>query len=278
MSGYLATLVSRNAGLAPAVLARPVDAAPGIEAPPAGAEVHDGDAAPPHPVMPSPVMGPRDALAPVPSPIVHDAPATPLAPAPLPATTTIVQRLVLPAAAPAAPVPTPAAVAAPIAAVPVPRGPVERIVTPDAPLPVRNAGVPPVIDAGRERADERPTSHGDAPHAELRMAAAPAPAPRDIELVPARIIETVRDVERPTAAIAPPAPVPLAAAIERPAAEPMVTPERVVHVRIGAIEIHGAPAAAAPPAARPDPATIAPPAEAGFDRFARLRRYAAWEG
>jgi hypothetical protein len=53
---------------------------------------------------------------------------------------------------------------------------------------------------------------------------------------------------------------------------------RVVHVRIGAIEIHGATAATAAPV--PQTAPPAPSAAhqaSGFDAFSRLRSYAPWE-
>jgi hypothetical protein len=56
--------------------------------------------------------------------------------------------------------------------------------------------------------------------------------------------------------------------------------ERVVHVRIGSIEIQAASSAgsalavAAAPAMRP--AVPQPPS--GFDDFVRLRRYSSWEG
>ena len=64
--------------------------------------------------------------------------------------------------------------------------------------------------------------------------------------------------------------------LKLPVADTVVVPERVVHVRIGAIEIHGAPAPAFAPAA-PAPAPIVPSGESGFDRYERLRSYAAWE-
>jgi len=60
-------------------------------------------------------------------------------------------------------------------------------------------------------------------------------------------------------------------------AEPVQLPERTVHVRIGAIEIHGVESPAAPPPPAPLPPST-PPATvtAGFDEFARLRSYAPW--
>jgi hypothetical protein len=64
----------------------------------------------------------------------------------------------------------------------------------------------------------------------------------------------------------------------RPAAPPASAPseERVVQVRIGAIEIHAPPL---PPAAAPPVAAAMqrPAPRAGFDDFARLRSYAPWE-
>jgi hypothetical protein len=52
------------------------------------------------------------------------------------------------------------------------------------------------------------------------------------------------------------------------------SPERVVQVRIGAIEIH-APPPPPPPMAAPMPRSF--PRGGGFDEFARLRSYAPWE-
>jgi len=70
--------------------------------------------------------------------------------------------------------------------------------------------------------------------------------------------------------VSPPAP-------SRPATGPTDSvPERVVHVRIGAIEIHAAPSAGEPPSSPiPAPAPAAVPAD-GFDDFAGLRNYASW--
>jgi hypothetical protein len=75
-----------------------------------------------------------------------------------------------------------------------------------------------------------------------------------------------------------PAPAPSAGS-QLPMPSPIVEagPERVVHVRIGAIEIHGAPQA---PSVVPSMATApsaAPSAPIGFDRFTRLRTYASWD-
>ena len=61
--------------------------------------------------------------------------------------------------------------------------------------------------------------------------------------------------------------------------QPSPAPERTVHVRIGAIEIHGA----APMLAIPTASPVASPAQngkvfaGGFDSFARLRSYAPWQ-
>ena len=92
------------------------------------------------------------------------------------------------------------------------------------------------------------------------------------------LMETTRTSDRAASADNGPLPVPQFPPIAAPVPETLVVPERVVHVRIGAIEIH---AAAAPPAA---PAAAAPPppanvssGESGFDRYARLRSYAAWD-
>jgi hypothetical protein len=64
----------------------------------------------------------------------------------------------------------------------------------------------------------------------------------------------------------------------RPAAPPASVPpseERIVQVRIGAIEIHAPPPPVATPPA-PAPMQRSAP-RAGFDEFARLRSYAPWE-
>jgi hypothetical protein len=56
------------------------------------------------------------------------------------------------------------------------------------------------------------------------------------------------------------------------------TPEsRVVHVRIGSIEIHGAAPAAAPAPSVVAATPVSREPTGGFDRFARLRSYAHWQ-
>lgn len=79
-------------------------------------------------------------------------------------------------------------------------------------------------------------------------------------------------VTEPAVSAVPPAPA--------PAARSAAPPERVVQVRIGTIEIHGAPP---PEAAGPAPAAPEQPGDrptaspsAGFDEFAGLRSYAPW--
>jgi hypothetical protein len=113
-----------------------------------------------------------------------------------------------------------------------------------------------------------------------RPSALVTPELRSIERVIShtRIIETTGDSGRSAIADPSPTPAPLASQVEPPAPETVLLPERVVHVRIGAIEIHGAPAPmAAPPAPPSQPASMPPSSDAGFDRYMRLRSYAPRE-
>lgn len=117
-----------------------------------------------------------------------------------------------------------------------------------------------------------------------RAEPAPSAEPTPRAVVP---FETVRElshrldqvVEPAAAAIAPIALPPVSNVAPRVERVPeMPAPEnRVVQVRIGSIEIHGA----APVASAPAPVTssaLAPRiASSGFDQFVRLRSYAQWE-
>ena len=58
---------------------------------------------------------------------------------------------------------------------------------------------------------------------------------------------------------------------------PLESPiERIVHVRIGTVEIQAAPRTESPPPA-PAPIATSPETSSGFDSFARLRSYAQWQ-
>lgn len=107
---------------------------------------------------------------------------------------------------------------------------------------------------------------------------------REVLRVDSRIIERV--IERATSDAPEAIVVRIQPAETRGAipAAPLVqsTPERIVHVRIGAIEIHGAnvdpgaqPSAATAPSVSATPASAASPA-GGFDDYAALRSYAPW--
>jgi hypothetical protein len=117
-----------------------------------------------------------------------------------------------------------------------------------------------------------------------RIESVPESVPVPHEIIP---VETVRELTQrfekiiepvPAAAVAPVV-VPLA-----PAAAPAAhrapdapAPEnRIVQVRIGSIEIHGA-APAPAPAPAPVAAAAARVSMGGFDQFTRLRNYAQWE-
>ncbi len=105
------------------------------------------------------------------------------------------------------------------------------------------------------------------------------PAPR--EVMP---FETVRELTQrferiiePAAAVIPPAALPLAPAampVTQRVPEMSAAENRIVQVRIGAIEIHAATAPAPAPVAA---ATASRVASGGFERFTRLRSYAQWE-
>jgi hypothetical protein len=103
--------------------------------------------------------------------------------------------------------------------------------------------------------------------------------------------EGARVIERVIEPAASDAPAPVVVTIQpaalaapaTPAPGHESTPERTVHVRIGAIEIYGAdaggaaqtPTAIAPATALATPASPASPA-GGFDDYAALRSYAPW--
>jgi len=301
MSNFLANLVRRGVGLAPTVGSRPAAAAADVDGASSESEGVDVDApldaAAPHsaPIASQPVTpvasapGPRD----VPAPTLLSRPiaetAAPLVqrivmPAPsAPATAPVVQRIMMPAA----PAPPAASV-----------GPIHSIARSSlaaTPLRAESTGAgdepplwrPPLTSSiepgapsiGTHAAVNAPAASHDSSEG-LRPSAPITPELRGIDRVitHTRIIEPTRDAGRSAIAEPSPLPAPLAAPPEPPAPDTMVMPERVVHVRIGAIEIHGAPPPlAAPPAAPSQPAAVQPSSDGGFDRYARLRSYAPRE-
>jgi hypothetical protein len=136
------------------------------------------------------------------------------------------------------------------------------------------------------------TSRFDPAHQESYDAAAPKVAPEVVaDHLPPELDqiqsthETTVIVERTIESVSLPSTDTRFAAIEPapPIAAPALTrievpPNRTVHVRIGAIEIHGV----APAAAMPAPMAVAahassPPQVQGFGEFVHLRSYAQWQ-
>ena len=84
---------------------------------------------------------------------------------------------------------------------------------------------------------------------------------------PAPVVVTIEPAER--------------AVTSAPVSRAEPAPERTVHVRIGAIEIHGADAASqqhsvTAAAGTSAPAALPTPSPTGFDDYAALRSYAPW--
>ena len=134
-------------------------------------------------------------------------------------------------------------------------------------MPAELVAIPVRVAAPLDRPLEEPATAlaRSVPIVDLRTETTPA-VERVVELPSAA--ETVRP--RPTRELVP---APASATIPAPAEASM--PERIVHVRIGAVEIHAAPSAemqAAPGA----PVAVAQPS-AGFDEFVRLRTYEPWQ-
>jgi hypothetical protein len=315
MSGFLANLARRAAGLPPVTqdaaalvgargselgagnleTAVPVPADTGNEnadaaqshaqvdsVPVASVPLPRAAAVPPAPQPAVPIVMAQDSRAASPSPAVSVTSVT----AP------VLQRFVMPSSpAPLSPASSPPA-ASPSA------GPVQ----PAAMMPAPPA--PPDAPPIQPREDTRGLLRFPFPMpraAEEPVAIAqPAPAARptvDVERVAAPLVEPAHTTERlvmetrlvePMRSASPPVPARSrdAGLLPSSAAAPAVAPardaeapaERVVQVRIGAIEIHGAepPPSAAP--ASPLSATAPPLLAAGdFDRFTALRSYAAWE-
>jgi len=260
VSDFLVNLARRSAGLAPVVRARwaPAvdldDAAGATEEPASRAGAERAEVRVPA-AAPSPQASATSHGAPVqqPAPVVHVTPQP---------AARVAQRT--PAASPApasAATPTPARGGdTPIVAPLAPSRPAVDVPAAIVPASTAVASTTPVTPDGpprtRERADE---ARAIATRVEtvVRHETSDASAPT---------VVTIEPVERPeTAATA-------------ARAEP--TPERTVHVRIGAIEIFGGDAASPQPAvaaastAAPTAAPTSPPS--GFDDFAALRSYRPW--
>jgi hypothetical protein len=290
MTNFLLHLAQRSVGLAPLVRARTM---PALEAAAPAAAIGEAAPVPSYPraaavAEPSPVrlgMPPRMAdetprFAPL------ERPATaPQAPEPVPMPWRMAETAE--ASAPAIPRPAieietrparPAAEPTPATATELPRDRPEKTVIIQATAPAP----PTILPAATPDADMRdPAVVLAAPSltpSDRREVTAPI-TPRDSEPCRADPKEPARSdislkpaaLERHPIARFEPAPA-------RPVAPPTLPPteNRVVQVRIGAIEIHGA----APPAAASS-APVAVPARAalavGFDGFSRLRSYAPWE-
>lgn len=284
MSEFLANLARRAAGLAPSVDARPgavalvADSAPfegdGVHAEPtSGGEatssrlVSDGSAPPALPVarVSTDVTAPGTGSPPI------AAVAVPM-----------VQRIVLPATA--APVTTAAAALPAPAFSPV--TPVARDAGPNIvrnPQPIWGVSALPAVAADGSRAGIDATSLPPAaPQDVTEVSSAPVPATPELPIVErfitnTNLVEPARDTARAHDTENSPSPLPAVVQAATPAPGTDTLPERVVHVRIGAIEIHGAVPVAAP--APPAPHTLAsvPSSDGGFDRFARMRTYAPSE-
>jgi hypothetical protein len=259
VSDFLVNLARRSAGLAPVVRARwtPAvdldDAAGATEAPASRAEAERGEVRVPA-AAPSPQASATSHGAAVqqPAPVVHVAPQP---------SARVAQRT--PATSPA-----PASAATPTPA----RGGDASIVAPLAPsrsvLDVPAAIVPAsaaVATATHVAADSAPRTRERADEPRAIATRVETVVRHETSDAPAPTVVTIEPVERADSAAT--------------AARFEPTPERTVHVRIGAIEIFGdsaspPPAVAAASTAAPTAAPTSPPS--GFDDFAALRSYRPW--
>jgi hypothetical protein len=264
VSDYLVNLARRSAGLAPVVRARvaPVASADpdsigetamerqvGSRRGAEGAEVAARLVAPgPHAGA---VMNAAPTIAP--APVAHVASHV-AAPA--------VQRMSAASAAPAAaPAPVATRGDAPVAA---PRaGP--RSTEPAAIIVPASAAVASAVSVARDDTPRARETRDEPRAIETRTETVVRPASAD---APVPVVVTIEPAERAVTAA--------------PASRAEPAPERTVHVRIGAIEIHGAdvtasqqhPVTAA--AGTSAPAALPTPSPTGFDEYAALRSYAPW--
>jgi len=282
MSDFLVSLARRSAGLAPMIRARaPL---PPVVADAAGDSVAEvvtpvrqvTDS--PAPVVAPSVMAPSLVL-PLPSVPATVAPLTAAAPA-----GPIVQRVpVAVASAPASPVSSARAVeSSPVApvrqAIRIEPATPERVVVPGVPAAiVTERPMTPRIEARSAEIIPATVVRGRSSDEVPRVEQTREIVKEETHIIDRTVDGAERAVEVPLTRIepAPPAQAPAPAVVAR--AEPVAAPERVVHVRIGAIEIHGSePAPVAAPAA---PSAPAPNAQfsGGFAEFAQLRSYAPWQ-
>ncbi len=291
MSDFLLNLARRSAGLAPIVGARvgPPAPAPGRDsepAPPAaGVRTETTRAAPPRPVetlaprpMAEPTAAPR--AIPMAAPGVAATPAVqrmPAAPAAAEPTASAPARSVAPAAAPAVTTPPAHVVIEPRAVKAAPRGSLAEspVVAPVIP----GAEPHPIVDAPSATAAVVPAGVSVEPRSE-ETPARPAELSRIVEIVrEERSVlapsdeRTLSEPPLPVASVEP-APVRMPPRASEDAARVEPEPERLVHVRIDAIEIHAAVPEPASTRAHAPPPSAAP--AGGFDEFARLRSYAPW--
>jgi hypothetical protein len=282
VSDFLINLARRSAGLAPVVRPR---SAPAAESP---SETAEGEAARPHEIAAAPAM-----IAAPTQPVVTPIAVAPVQPVIAPIATApalVVQRapIAMPVGSPAPPSPLgiPAAGASSVipthTAATIEPARAEQTSAPAPPL-----ADSPLLGAIEPHSETRIEIHTPAiapPHGDRsQTAASPVPRPsreREVVREETRVVERRIDsmtsiVTEPAAVMIEPAPL-AAAAPAAPRTEPM--PERTVHVRIGAIEIHAAQPTAAPlPPSTPAAVIPQTPAAGGFDDFARLRSYAPWE-
>jgi len=287
VSGYLLNLALRSAGIAPAVRSRP--AAPSTDAGASTSAVEsahaDTDGVSPAAVIapaaepaPAAPIQPSGALTAAASPSV----AAPIASLPEP----VVQRLTMSGA------PAPSAVAAlGVSPAPAPIAPATREI-PSASRDVEPTSVSERVGTGPMPAASTAIVHdleapfpssapSDAPPPLAKMSSFVEPERHGIErVIDTHILEPATEAgSRPAIVAISPAPSANAAPLDRTTAAVNEPLERVVHVRIGAIEIHGAPAPLPAASAPPSAVAVDPVAalETGFDRFARLRSHAPWD-
>jgi hypothetical protein len=293
MRNFLLHLAQRSVGKAPLIQAR---AAPALDATGAAAPAVEAAAAPSYPRT----AFVADMTAPLPPRPIQSFAGEPASPAPVDRPIAEAQPISRPDPAPrrtpetsedsAPPIPhrpidletgsvRPAAEAVPTAELAFQPAPPERTViihTAAAAPPVIQPAAIPDADAGATGTLPAPEPAAPSDRRDLAASIAPRdpepgrrdvrePRLSDISLKPANL------ARRPIARLEPMPPKAVAPATQQP------QENRLVHVRIGAIEIHGAaPPAAAAPAPAAAPAQRAALAN-GFDGFSRLRSYAPWE-
>jgi len=155
---------------------------------------------------------------------------------------------------------------------------VPRPIQPTAALAVQ-AAAPPIAVPDMAAQAPVPAPIATRGDAELAVDLGPVMEPALIEFIKPRheLLDTTEPTDRtatltPASRHLPPLPGQVAVPpVPPPAKVSPPSEERVVQVRIGAIEIH------APPPPTPTAAPMQLPRGGGFDEFARLRSYAPWE-